>query len=257
MLSLYVDHWSPMNAVENNSLTKTLQNIGKSLKTKTLKRVIIFSAHFLRNENIVEISTEAHPHMIYDMVGFPEALYTMKYDVRTDQEGAETLGKILEENSIQNVFNKHRWIDHGVWSTLSHIFPAADIPVIVVSTSMSWGGKFALQIGEILAEKYDDATLLICSGNIVHNFQMLEFGRTTPFSWAKEFDTRVAEYLQNRDRESLKNAHDIVWWVFSVPTLDHYLPFLTFVGLLDTRTVRSLHEGFAMGSISERIYTNF
>jgi 4,5-DOPA dioxygenase extradiol len=91
----------------------------------------MFSAHWI-TEGETRINTTKKPEILYDMYGFPEALYKTHYDVLGSPERAyEIIDMLGAKYSILG--DENHGIDHGVWSTLIHAFPDAYIPVIQMS----------------------------------------------------------------------------------------------------------------------------
>lgn len=255
MRSIHIDHGNPMNAILDNPFTQTMKQIGKEIKTP--KNIIIISAHWLTEGEKIEISTHPHPPMIYDMYGFPPELYRVSYSVNTDIEWARELSGILEKNSIQNILNPNRGIDHGVWSVLMHLFPEANIPIIQVSVWYDKNAEFHYTLGKILSENFDDDTLFISSGNIVHNLRLLDWsGKSTP-QWASDFDISIDGIIRSGEYKKITQYKNLPGSYESVPTPDHFYPFLTFLGSSKGKSIESAYHGFELGSISTRIYKNF
>lgn len=255
MISIHIDHGNPMNTLLDNPFTQAMKTLWMSMKKP--KKIIILSAHWLTEGEWVEIWSHPEPPMIYDMHGFPPELYEVQYGVNTDSEDMSKLSEILSKNGIQNIFNEKRGIDHGVWSVLIHLFPNAEVPIIPISVNYDANPEFHFELGKILAEHFDDNTLFISSGNIVHNLSRIDWdGSRTP-QWAGEFDTKVEEIAKNRDRKKIIDYKNIPGSSISVPTPDHFYPFISFIGASEERAIESLYNGFELGSISTRIYKNF
>lgn len=66
-------HGSPMNAIENNSYTAKWTQVAKEIK----RAVLSISAHWFTHGT--KITDAPRPKVIYDMYGFPEALYRVAY----------------------------------------------------------------------------------------------------------------------------------------------------------------------------------
>jgi 4,5-DOPA dioxygenase extradiol len=77
--------------------------------------------------------------------------------------------------------------------------------------------------------------LIIGSGNIVHNLQLV-FSRSdnAPFDWAIEFDEWVKESIIKRDFDPLIHYEKFGKpATLSIPTVDHYVPLLYSLALSD------------------------
>ena len=72
---LFVGHGSPMNAIEDNPFSRGWSALGETLERP--KAILSVSAHwFTRGTKVNDSPT---PSKIYDMYGFPEELYQLKY----------------------------------------------------------------------------------------------------------------------------------------------------------------------------------
>ena len=125
----------------------------------------------------------------------------------------------------------HAWgLDHGTWSVLVKMFPAADIPVIQLSIDATQPHAFQHALGRRLAALRDDGILLMGTGNVVHNLRAMSWNGTA-HGWAERFNDRVRDCLLRGDTEGLT---DFAQWGddarLSVPTPEHFLPLLTIAG---------------------------
>lgn len=191
------------------------------------------------------------------MYGFPRELYQVQYKVNTDSEGTSKISEILSKNGIQNIFNEKRGIDHGIWSVLIHLFPDANIPIIPISVDYSALPESHFELGKILALNFDDDTLFISSGNIVHNLSQMDWNNHTTPKWAQDFDREIEKITKSNDRKKIIDYKNIPESSISVPTPDHFYPFISFVGTSEEKAIESAYNGFELGSISTRIYKNF
>ena len=82
-------------------------------------------------------------------------------------------------------------IDHGTWSVLLPMYPAADIPVYQLSIDYYKPPAYHYEIGKQLGELRNKGVLIIGSGNLVHNLQQMDWsGGNKVFDWALEFDSK-------------------------------------------------------------------
>jgi 4,5-DOPA dioxygenase extradiol len=80
-----------------------------------------------------------------------------------------------------------------VWSTLIHLFPSADVPVITMSLDYRASARELVELGDSLAILRESGILIIGSGNIVHNLGAIDWSGEHIHPWATEFDARIAD----------------------------------------------------------------
>lgn len=74
--AFFVGHGNPMNAIEDNDFTNSLKELGQSLERP--KAILVVSAHWLSPYDAISVHDEEE-ELMYDMYGFPDALYNVKY----------------------------------------------------------------------------------------------------------------------------------------------------------------------------------
>jgi len=162
MPALFVGHGSPMNAIEDNEYTRGWEKIGREIPKP--KAILSISAHWYTNGS--RITDAPHPNMVYDMYGFPKALYNVVYK----PEGSPELAELTQTLITKDVKIDNSWgCDHGTWSVLSKMYPEADIPVVQLSIDSSASAETQFNIGEQISALRDRGILIVGSGNIIHN----------------------------------------------------------------------------------------
>ena len=145
-------------------------------------------------------------------------------------------------------------LDHGTWSVLKHVYPAADIPVVQLSIDETRPASFHFELARKLAPLRDEGVLIAGSGNIVHNLHTYAWGRhpQEPYDWALRFEAMAREMMQTGEFASLINYEKLGRdAALSIPTPDHYLPLLYVLATKQQReSVRFPIEGVDGGSIS-------
>lgn len=250
MPALFLGHGSPMNALENNPITRIWQQLGRELPTPTA--IVSISAHWM-TAGKTEITAMPLPKTIHDFGGFPKALYEVQYPAKGAPELAAELQKELQYTRLGH---DHSWgLDHGTWSVLRHLYPKADIPVIQLSIDMSRDGNWHYNFGQALARWRNKGVLFLGSGNLVHNLRMLDWDRPNGgYDWAVEFDTFSAEKMSTGDFKPLVNFEKLGTAAkLSIPSTDHYLPLLYILGMQQAGEKTSFPvTGMQMGGISMR-----
>ena len=242
---IFVGHGSPMNAIEDNAFTKTWEALGKRLPRP--KAILAVSAHWYTEGTLT--SDAENPRTIYDMYGFPRALYELKYPVKGDADLTEAVKVILGDTvSIDNGWG----IDHGTWSVLCKMYPEADIPVVQLSVHARAAAQVHYDIGKRLATLRDEGYLILGSGNIVHNLALISWDMPGGFPWAQAFDDYVKSAIvegRHDDVIHYERAGDSAKKAFYTP--DHYFPLLYALGASDAGDqVEVFNDVCLMGSMS-------
>ena len=253
MPSIFVGHGSPMNAVETNEFTRTLQQWGQNIAQPTA--ILVVSAHWLTQKEI-KVAVQAHPKTIHDFVGFPQSLFDMQYPAPGSPDFAKLAASAL---TIQGAKPSEDWgLDHGAWTVLHHLYPKADIPVFQISIDFAKDGDYHLAVGKALSALRDKGVLILASGNVTHNLRGLDMGMpdglTASRPWAQSFDDAVKSALVANDTKALSNYLTLDAGArISVPTPDHYWPLLYALGAArDGESAKFVYEGFQLGTISMR-----
>lgn len=239
MPALFIGHGSPMNAIEDNDFTRDWKRVAEIIPKP--RAIVIQSAHWVTRGAF--ISTTKSPEMIYDMFGFPDELYQVKYPVDGDPIVAQA---IIEGAEGEFVGDQVRGLDHGAWVPLVKMFPGADIPTFQISVDYSRSPIEEYRHLRQLSDLRDHGILFIGSGNIVHNLHMMRSGSTV-YDWAMEFDATSAELIKKNEIgrlsewEKLGSAAKL-----SIPSDDHFRPML---GTLALRSDDDQIDFFANGFI--------
>ncbi len=245
---LFVGHGSPMNAIEHNRFTEVLTAVSARLPRP--KAVCVVSAHWVTTGSRVLAS--AHPRTIHDFYGFPRPLYEVQYPA----PGAPTEAASLAANP--QISPDDDWgLDHGSWSVLRHMYPAADVPAFQLSLDERRSFKDHLELGREIASLRDRGVLILGSGNIVHNLRRIDWNHPHgAYDWAVEFDAKVKSAVDAHDSSALAEPQKWGEALLSTahPSLEHYLPLLYCMGSTTARDeITYPYEGFDFGSISMRM----
>jgi 4,5-DOPA dioxygenase extradiol len=254
--ALFIGHGNPMNALYDNTFTRSLNNLGVDIKnTFKLNAILVVSAHWLTNGTFVNVSKK--PEIIYDFGGFPDELFHIKYPATGSPEYAHEVNKI-----IPLVRETAEWgIDHGSWTVLKHLFPLADIPVFQLSIDYHKPMQYHFDLAKQLKSLREKGVMIIGSGNIVHNLRLsfqtiAQQGEDAALDWAIEFDEWAKQKIDSRDFGSLINfesAGEI--GKLAIPTVDHYVPMLYSLALAEkNEPIIYTHEEVTFGAMSMRCF---
>lgn len=249
---IFVGHGSPMNAIEKNVYTESWSAFSEHIPERP-RAILMFSAHWITTWE-TRISTASHPEMIYDMYGFPEALYRVHYHAPGAPDIATEIRDVLSEQGIDVISDVMRGYDHGVWSTLIHIYPEADIPVVQISLDYSAPIDSLYALWRALRWLREQGILIMWSGNIVHNLRAIDWSWEHIYPWAVEFDRRIEQGIISREYDDIMEFEQ--WGDMARlahPTHDHLLPLFPLLGAVsDTDNVSFFTPEISMGSLSMR-----
>ncbi len=247
---LFIGHGHPMNALFDNSFTRTLQNIGRSIERPNA--IMVVSAHWETQGTYVSINPR--PKTIYDFGGFDEALFKVKYE----PSGSPELAKEVIKHLPFVKEDHNMGLDHGAWTVLKFLFPKADVPVFQLSIDSTQSPQKHFEMAQALQKMREKGVLIIGSGNIVHNLGLLDWRNIDAKTddWALEFDATVKNKLNSNDFKELVNHRSLGKAAqLSIPTEDHYLPMIYTLGLATKgEPVTYLYEGFQYANISMRCF---
>ena len=252
MPALFVGHGSPMNAIQDNSFTKSLIRLGETLLLPKL--ILVISAHWMINET--SLTSNEKLQQIYDFYGFPEELYKIKYSVNGNVIASH---EISVANDDIPIGLRNDWgLDHGAWTVLKYLFPKANVPVVQLSLDYTKTENEHVEVAKKLNYLREQGVLIIGSGNIVHNLEMISWEQNdSPYDWTVDFDAEIKKRLLNNDLESLMDYKAINPEIaeLAVPTNEHYLPMLYVAALKRTdEKINFFFEGFEHKSISMRSF---
>jgi 4,5-DOPA dioxygenase extradiol len=247
MPAVFFGHGSPLNAIEQNAYTRAWRSLGNTLGRPAA--IVAVSAHWYLPGTRVTVMER--PRTIHDFGGFPRELYEVQYPAPGDPVLARRVADMLRPLAV--ALDEDWGLDHGTWSVLKHVFPAADVPVIQLSIDATQPPAFHHELGRRLVPLRDEGVLIIGSGNIVHNLQTYAWRRRViePYDWALQFEAAVRQALAGGDQRALMEYHELEGAQLSVPSPEHYLPLLYISGLRGTdEPVAFPTEGIEGGSIS-------
>jgi 4,5-DOPA dioxygenase extradiol len=244
---LFVGHGNPMNAIESNTYSQAWEELGVQLPRPTA--ILCVSAHW--ETDGTRVTAMPSPRTIHDFYGFPRELFTVKYAA----PGSPALAlRIREVCHSTTVTPDDGWgLDHGAWSVLCRMFPAADIPVVQLSLDRSKTPAEHHALGEELVSLRGEGILILGSGNIVHNLGMLDW-EGGAYEWAIQFDAKIAGMIRDRDHDGileLLNRREEIR--LPIPTPEHFLPLVYCLAVQETEDeVSFFTEEVTMGSLSMR-----
>ncbi len=221
---LFMGHGSPMNAIEDNEFSQAWSATAAGLPRP--QAILCVSAHWETRGPAVTSMTQ--PRTIHDFFGFPPELYAVQYPAPGSPELARRTGDLLDGAHIS--MDTSWGLDHGAWSVLKRMYPAADIPVVQLSLDRTQDPPAHYELGRRLAPLRDEGVLIVGSGNIVHNLRLMAW-QDIAYEWARDFDLLVKGWIETGDHQPIIHYEQHGQGaLLSVNTAEHYLPLLYVLG---------------------------
>lgn len=243
--AIFIGHGSPLNAIEENEFNRTWHHIGESISKP--KAILSISSHWQTKKTA--ITGDHHPQTIHDFWGFPQELFAVEYRAPGSLELVERIKQILPDLEV----NLKWGLDHGTWSVLHPMFPAASIPVVQISLGQTLDFSTHYAIGRALLPLRNEGVMILGSGNIVHNLREAVF-RDAGFDWAIEYDEMVKLWISDRNDNKVINldGHGKAA-MLSVNSGEHYAPLLYVLGASEPDESQQFYcEKVTQGSVSMR-----
>jgi 4,5-DOPA dioxygenase extradiol len=228
---MFVGHGNPMNAILDNTFSRTWREIGKSFivgDAPKPKAILSISAHWITPE-LTMVTAMERPRTIHDFGGFPREMYEVEYPAPGEPEIAKATQDAVTRAPV--VLDFEWGLDHGTWSVLLPMFPDADIPVFQLSLDYGRPMDFHYEVGQQLRVLREQGVLIMGSGNLVHNLRRVRFEGGTPFDWAVEFDAIMATAIEEGNHKAVIEFQKLGSLAqLAHPTFDHFLPLLYVLG---------------------------
>jgi 4,5-DOPA dioxygenase extradiol len=248
MPAIFFGHGNPLNALLDNAYTKAWSEVGARLQRP--RAVLSISAHWYVARTAVTAMDA--PRTIHDFGGFPRELYQVQYSAPGDPELARAVQRLLAPLDV--VLDAGWGLDHGTWSVLRHVFPAAAVPVVQLSIDETQPPAFHYDLGRRLRPLRDDGVLLMGSGDLVHNLHTYAWGGhpIEPYDWALRFEAVARDLILRGEHAPLIGYASLgADALRSIPTPDHYLPLLYVLGAAHAGDAVAFPvEGVDGGSVS-------
>jgi 4,5-DOPA dioxygenase extradiol len=247
MPAVFIGHGTPFNALQDNRFTQAWRAFGRQLPKP--RAILAISAHWYIGATAATAMPK--PPTVHDFYGFPREMYEINYPAPGAPEMVEALQELVAPVWLQS--DTGQWgLDHGTWGVLVHMFPEADVPVVQLSIDGRQPAAYHLELGKRLAPLRDQGVLVMGSGNIVHNLQLMDRSlEGVGPEWAERYDSMVQRYVREGDDRALVEYERQPDSNLAVPTPDHYLPLLYAVGLRrNDDTCDVVVDGLDLGCVS-------
>ena len=229
--TLFVSHGSPMHALEPGAVGETWRALG--VRGTRPRAILMISAHW--ETPVPMLGGSERPETVHDFYGFPAPLYRLRYPAPGSPALAARAQTLLKEAGFAAGIDGSHGLDHGAWSPLLHMYPAADIPVVQLSVQPELGMRHHLAIGRALAPLAREGVLVVGSCSMTHNLRDLMMlraaGDAASMPYVQEFRAWVRARLEAGDWEGLADYREHApHGVRAHPTEEHFLPLIAAAG---------------------------
>jgi aromatic ring-opening dioxygenase catalytic subunit (LigB family) len=214
------------------------------------RAVLVVTAHWEAPE--FTLSSSPNPTMVYDYYGFPEHTYHIRYPAPGSPELAQRVQALLVEGGVAARLDPERGFDHGTFSVMAPMYPAADMPIVQLSLKAGLDPQTHIDAGRLLAPLRDEGVLIVGSGLSYHNLRLFNAAASAP---SRVFDGWLNETLI--DSPPGERHRRLLEWSaapaarIAHPREDHLLPLMVAVGAAyDEPGIRVYHEDDFFGGIA-------
>ncbi|MCX6297916.1 MAG: 4,5-DOPA dioxygenase extradiol [Bacteroidetes bacterium] len=243
---LFIGHGSPMNGIEHNMYSNQWMQLAKDIPVP--KAVLVVSAHWFTKGT--SITAMDFPKTIHDFGGFPQALFDVQYPAPGNPLLAAETAAMVQSATIEL---DHDWgLDHGAWTILKHMYPAANIPILQLSIDYTKAPSYHYALAKELYQLRKKGVLIIGSGNMVHNLRMVAWDKLAipgfGFDWALEMNDTFKQLILQNQHAPLINYEGLgAAAKLAIPTPEHYLPLIYTLGLKTEKDAIKFFNDTAVG----------
>jgi 4,5-DOPA dioxygenase extradiol len=257
---IFVSHGSPMTALEPREAGAFMQRLGGAIDAAfgRPRAIVAISAHTLARAPAL-LAAPRHA-AVYDFGGFDDRLYTLRYDAPGAPALAGEVEQLLRGAGIAVHRLEQGGLDHGIWTPLRYMWPAADVPVLPLAFVPSWSPRQLFEFGAALAPLAARGVLVMGSGSITHNLRRVFAGglrdvdraataESTAFrDWfvqrggAADWDT-LLDYRAQAPHAALMHPSD-----------EHLLPFYAAAGAAGRAPATRIHASLTYGDLGMDAY---
>jgi 4,5-DOPA dioxygenase extradiol len=260
--ALFVSHGSPMIALEPGAAGAFLQRLGPAIDAAfgRPRAILAVSAHTAARAPV--LLTGAQHEAVYDFGGFDPKLYTLRYDAPGTPALGERVAALLKGAGIAVHSVPEGGLDHGIWTALRYVYPAADIPVLPLAFVPSHSPAQQMAFGAALAPLAAEGVLVLGTGSITHNLRrVFSGGLRGPVDLPEIAESAAFRHWmqarsQARDWEALGDYRRLAPHAVDMhPTDEHLLPWFVAAGAGGREaTPLRLHDSVTYGCLGMDAY---
>jgi len=243
---VFISHGSPMLLLEPGRAGPAWRALAQDLPRP--RAILAVSAHW--NTRAPAVSAAAQPETIHDFYGFPQALYELAYPA----PGAPDLAAEVAELVPGIQIDSERGLDHGAWSPLRAMYPAADIPAIQLAVMPQADAEAHYRLGKMLRPLTQRGVLVLASGGLTHNLRDMVAdaadGEVLPY--VAEFRDWLVDALEQHDLAALLDwRRQAPHAARAHPSAEHLLPLYVALGAAgEDATARTAYRDAQLGALA-------
>ncbi len=257
---IFVSHGSPMTALEPREAGAFMRRLGPAMDAAfgRPKAIVAISAHTLAR--VPALLAAPRHEAVYDFGGFDEALYTLRYDAPGAPALAAEVAARLRAAGIEVQSLPRGGLDHGIWTPLRYMWPAADLPVLPLAWVPDWSPRRLFDLGTALAPLAAQGVLIMGTGSITHNLQRVFAGglrdvERQASAESSAFRDWFAERAAANDWDALCDyRHRAPHAALMHPSDEHLLPFFVAAGAAGPLPAVRLHASLTYGELGMDAY---
>lgn len=249
--TLFLSHGAPNVALHDLPARRFFDGLAASLPRP--RAILVASAHYAAN--VPSVTAGTAPRTIHDFHGFEPELYDLRYPAPGDPALAARVLQLVQSELGLRGSADHAWgFDHGAWSPLLRIYPAADVPLVVLSFKPDGDAAWHYRLGHALRGLREDGVLVIGSGSMTHNLGRLAMPMTRDAEapWVRGFLDWMEDGLARGDTAALCDYRRVAPHARDChPTEEHLLPLFVALGAAgDDWRASNLHRSITFGTLS-------
>jgi 4,5-DOPA dioxygenase extradiol len=250
-----------MIALEPREAGRFMQALGPAIDTAfgRPQAVLAVSAHSLTRVPV--LLAAARHEAVYDFGGFDPRLNQMRYDAPGEPALAHRVAALLHAAGLPAEVVDEGGLDHGIWTPLRYVYPAADVPVLPLAWPPHWSSAQLFALGRALAPLADEGVLVVGSGSITHNLRRVFAGGLRPDADAPAtpestaFRDWFATSAAAADWDTLLDyRRQAPHAVLMHPTDEHLLPFFVAAGAAGRQPATRIHASLSYGDLGMDAY---
>lgn len=250
--SLFLSHGAPDLALADGAAHRFLRSLGPRLQRPDA--IVIASAHHEAAGGPLVRAPERYTTWHDFGRSFDRRLFGLRYEPPGAPALASEVRSLLAEAGFAPMPDTDGRIDHGAWVPLSLLFPAADIPLVMVSIDPAQDSRWHHRLGAALSPLRHRNVLLIGSGSISHNLRAVFSPTESDRHWVEDFTGWLTEGVRSGDHERLLSAMETAPAAQrNHPTDEHLLPFFFALGAGGEAGAR-LHHSFTYDVLAMDAY---